>query len=45
MSKNENGSNGGGVWQIAGGAVLVVGLITLARTMPDIVRYMRIRSM
>ena len=45
MSENDNGSNGVRLWQVAGGAVLMLGLIALVRSVPDIVRYMRIRSM
>ena len=41
----ENGSNGTRMWQVAGGAVMVVGLITLVRSIPDIIRYMKMRSM
>ena len=45
MSENESCSHGVRLWQIAGGAVLVFGLIAVVKNMPDIVRYMRIRSM
>ena len=45
MEKNESCSHGVRLWQVAGGAVLVLGLVTLVRSIPEIVRYMKIRSM
>jgi hypothetical protein len=45
MNENENGSNGMHLWQIAGGAALVVGLIALARNIPYIVRYIKMRAL
>lgn len=45
MGEKEKCSNGVRLWQVAGGAVLVVGLVALARAVPDIVRIMKMRAM
>jgi hypothetical protein len=45
MKHNTEPSSGLRVWHMVGGAVLVLGILTLYRAVPDIVRYMKIRSM
>ena len=45
MSENESCSSGVRLWKLAGGALLVAGIIAVVQAYPDIVRYMRIRSM
>jgi len=45
MTENTGRSGGFPLWKIAGSAVALLGIVAVVRSMPDIIRYMKIRAM